>query len=320
MSDETRPRTAEKDSEAPRKNEPRWRKLVRVAAYAASVFGVAGLLAAGSAYGSMKDGAFEIGEELGKLDHIGTKSPIKLNGQPIFVGSQVLDMSVSETLDRAETLCHRGNPAHPGSDPASLDSPEMTLETDGPSIGKIREEREGRGVVVCFAPQEPVDGLRDKMDRYFEFFESGNLEDLGDLRYFFARATDDGGTHLVRVWTEGSFDFYAMTSLNGEDAPGSDPSDAPRPPKSRRLLSATADKTVYAVRVYETALSPTEIAATYDRLMTDRGWKGMVEHGNARVYQRHDVSIFVTPTTRDGRTLVSMLHMGYDSAVASGRQ
>lgn len=322
MRNEVNPATAAetKADEAPHKPEPRYRKLVRVMAYAASVFGIAGLLAASSAYGGVEDGALEIGQELGKLDGIGTKSPISLNGQPIYVGSQVLNMSVGEALDRAETLCHRGDPAHPGKEPLRLDSDELSLETEGDSIGKIREERDGRGVVICFAPDTPVAGLQEKMGRYLDFFKSGNLEELGDLRYFYAKETDAGKTHLVRVWTEGSFDFYAMTSLHGEDAPGSDPSDAPRPPESRRLLSATADKTVYAVRVYETKLSPAEIAETYDQRMVDRGWERLADSGVARVYQRRDVSVFVTPTTRDGRTLVSMLHMGYDPAVASGRR
>jgi len=321
QAEEKAQKKARRKLELDRLLEPRWRKVVRVMAYFAGVATVGGVLAAGSAYGSMKDGALEIGEELGKLDHIGRQTPIELNGQPIHVGSQVLDMSVTEALDRAEKLCDAGSMlSPPGPTGPSLDSDEMILETGGESIGKTRQEEDGRGVVLCFAPgdgEPPIDGIGDKIDRYMKFFETGDLADLGSLRYFFAKATDSGRTHVVRVWTEESFNLYAMTSLDGGDAPGSDPSDMPRPPQARRLMSATAEGTVYAARVYESKLTPEQLADAYDELMPERGWERIIHDGAARIYQRKDVSVFVTPTERDGRTLVSLLHMGYDPAVAS---
>ena len=172
--------------------------------------------------------------------------------------------------------------------------------------------------MVCFAPDEDevVDGIGDKLDHYVAFLRSGNLEDLGRLRYFFAKETPDGHTHLVPVWTEGSFDFYAMASLDGEDAPGTDPDDMPRPPESRRLLSATTEGSVYAARVYETALDPAALTASYDAAMPVRGWDIEIKRGSSRIYQRKQVSVFVTPIVKDGRTLVSLVHMGYDPEVA----
>jgi hypothetical protein len=130
------------------------------------------------------------------------------------------------------------------------------------------------------------------------------------------------------VWTDAPFNLMAMTSTSGGDAPGTDPSDMPRPPESRRLLSATVDTAVYASRVYESRLSPAEIADAYDRMMPERGWSQKVQNGDVRVYTRRDVSVFVTPTPRpprvsdtpteaDGQSLVSLLHMGHDPAVAS---
>jgi hypothetical protein len=107
-----------------------------------------------------------------------------------------------------------------------------------------------------------------------------------------------------------------MTSMNGEDAPGTDPDDTPRPPKSRRLLSATAEGAVYAARVYETSLDTYAVAEAYDAMMEDRGWSLEVKREASRVYQRKQVSVFVTPIVKDGRTLVSLLHMGYDPEVA----
>ncbi|HHH31621.1 MAG TPA: hypothetical protein ENK57_25185, partial [Polyangiaceae bacterium] len=91
-----------------RRPDTRARKIGRVLAYFAGVATAIGLVAAGSAYADVKDTMLEVGQELGSLDHIGSRTPIHLNGQPIFVGSQVLDMDVSEALDHAETLCAGG--------------------------------------------------------------------------------------------------------------------------------------------------------------------------------------------------------------------
>lgn len=308
------------DKPPPKRPESRFRKILRVMGYAVVVCTAAGLVAASSAYGDMKDGALEIGAELGNLGDIGSKTPIVLNGQPIYVGSQVLDMSVSEALDRAETLCQGGSPERPGASTAPLDSAEAAFDTDGKkSMGLMREERDGRGVVMCFAPSEqapPPDGIQDRMSRWLSFFATGDLDRLGKLRYMFARETDGGRTHLVRVWTDEPFNLYAFTSSTGGDAPGSDPQDMPRPPESRRLLSATVQTAVYATRVYESRLTPAQIAEAYDQQMPDQGWELALTAGEARIYKRHDVSVFVTPREHDGHSLVSLLHMGHDPSLA----
>lgn len=314
-----KPDTSGAPADAPvtRLRDSRPRKIARVLAYFACVATAVGLVAAGSAYADVKDTMLEVGQELGSLDHVGTKTPIHLNGQPIFVGSQVLDMSVSDALDRAETLCVGGDVEHPGQNDYDTQATDLEMQQREP-VTKLREEKGDRGAIVCFAPEEgeTVDGIGDKLDRYVAFLESGNLEDVGRLRYFFAKKTPSGRTHLIRVWTEGAFDFFAMAAMNGQDAPGTDPDDMPRPPESRRLLSATAEGAVYAARVYETALDPEAVARTYDAMMVERGWQLEVNRGTSRVYQRKQVSVFVTPIVKDGRTLVSLVHMGYDPEVA----
>jgi hypothetical protein len=241
--------------------------------------------------------------------------PIILNGQRIHLASSVHPMSVAETLDRAETLCKRGAPGTLDQPPEELlDSAAVTLETDSKkSRGMMRQERDGRGVVVCFAPPEGdsgEDSFKDRYKRFLTFMATGDLEAIGRLRYLYAKATDSGGTHLIRVWTDGPFNLYAMGREKGQDAPGTDPQDVPRPPESSRLLSATVDVAPYAVRVYESQRTAPDVAATYDREMPERGWKPLVRDGDARVYQKNDITVFVTPTVHEGKVLISMLHMG----------
>jgi hypothetical protein len=262
----------------------------------------------------MKESALEIGDELGKLGDVGNNTPIVLNGQRIHVGSSVHELTVSETLDRAEMFCRSGASGPISDQPEQLlDNASMSLKTETPARGMIRQERDGRGVVLCFAApegQSADDSFSDRYQRVVRFLATGDLEAMGRLRYLYARPTDTGRTQLIRVWTNGPFNLYAMAREGNKDTPGSDPKDAPRPPDSVRLLSATVDVAPYAVRIYETPRTPRDVAASYDKEMPGLGWKLLIGDGNARVYQRDDITVFVTPTEQEGRVLVSLLHMG----------
>jgi hypothetical protein len=314
--------TAATENRGPRRREGRARKIARVGAYVGVLCIAGGALAANSAYGSMKKGALEIGAELGQLGDVGPKVPIMLNGQAIHVGSSVFHgLSVSKTLDRAEELCESGSvPIEDGALRRLMDdSGDMKLEVekDRPAMGILRHEEAGRGVVLCFAPPEgqvAPRGVRARTGRIMEFLRTGNLDAMGRLRYLWARPSQDGeGTHLVRVWTDEPFNIYSMTAQNGRDTPGSDPFDVPRPPESIRLLTATVKTAAYAVRVYQTNLSTAEVAAAYDDAMAKRNWKKAIYRGDSRVYQRGDMSVFVTPRFKDGEVFVSLVHMGTDS-------
>jgi hypothetical protein len=309
------------------KPERSYHKLLRVFAYGLVLCTIGGALAVQSAYGGMKDNALAIGDELGKLGDIGTNTPLFLNGQPIHVGSTVLNMTVEETLDHAEELCERGSAARlrgPNlggdgrSNSAVPDTDELLLDTGGkPAMGIVRQEREDRGVVLCFAPREgeaAPSGVGERMQRWMSFLTTGEVDSVGRLRYLYARKTDTGRTHLIRVWTDAPFNIYALTAPDGEDAPGTDPADMPRPPESKRLLSATVGTADYAVRVYESRVAPDKVAADYDRTMPSHGWKLSVRDGHTRVYTRGDMSVFVTPSLHEGKALVSMLHMGTEAA------
>lgn len=306
----------------PPKKREEWRlfKVMRLLAYVAAVAIVAGGIAARSAFGSAKDSALEIGSELGKLGDVGLDTPLMLNGQPIHVGSSMHQMSVSDTLDLAEKLCEKG------ADPlagvyglgAAADGDQSKISPTGePGMGTVRQERDDRGVVLCFAPpegREAPTGPKEKIERFIEFMKTGELQEMGDLRYLFATRTPEGATHLVRVWTDTSFNFFAMSRpLEGGDAPGSDPSDVPRPPESTRLMSATVETADYAVRVYQSKATAAEVAQSYDKQLKADGWELDISDGDSRAYSRNDITVFVTPTLHEGKVLVSLLHMGVDN-------
>jgi len=297
------------------RREPRRRKVLRLLAYCSVVALVTGGLALRSAYGSVQKSALDMGEELGQLGDVGADRPLSLNGQQIFVGSSMVDLPFGEVLDRVEALCKTDS----GSLRRALENMPDAVESKSSNgdkkraIGIVREDQATRGVVFCFAHDREGHngGVADAISRFRSFAESGDLQDLGQLRYVYAKTTDSVRTQVISAWTEGSFDIKAFAPKeDGSDTQGTDPRDAPRPPNSVRLLTAGAAGVPYGVRVYRSKASTREVAEAYDAQMPARGWKLTVADGDRRVYSQGSIAMFVTTTEKPEGSLVSLVEMG----------
>jgi hypothetical protein len=132
---------------------------------------------------------------------------------------------------------------------------------------------------------------------------------------------------VIAAWTEGPFRFGALFPKGAGDAPGSDPSGAPRPDGSRRLLTASLESVPYGVRVYDAPGPAADVLAAYDRAMPASGWSpvagvadGLARAGRpGRAYAREGVDLLVfadvapSPAGRDqgdgARSVVSVIEM-----------
>src|SRR5205823_9086592 len=124
--------------------------------------------------------------------------------------------------------------------------------------------------LVCFATGKEIaqsEGYR----RVADFARSGNVGDIGSVRYVAVESLPTGGAHVVALWTEGSFPLQAMFPEQG-DAPGTDLANAVRPDGSRRVFSAYAEGAPYGIRVYETSKNGAAVLAQYDAAMPALGW------------------------------------------------
>lgn len=311
-------RTAARPADAKARREPRIKKLARLAVYCTAVSLGLGLVAARSVYGDVKQTALSMGHELGQLGDVGTKRPLRINGEPIFIGSSVEDLSVKEILDRTEARCKLASAGMA----ADLENLSATLkqgveEQVGASkaAGILREDRDDSGVVACLIRDEgePAGGMNDVAARLGEMVKTGNLGALGRLRYVFAEKTKTGRTHVVAAWTEGPFNLYALMPGAGKDAPGSDSTLVARPPRAQRILSADVEGVPYSVRIYDSAATPAEIVKMYDDEMPKKGWEptyGVPGEGpDQRAFMRPGSDVMVI-TSRDGaRTLVSIIEL-----------
>lgn len=295
------------------RRESRAKKLVRLGVYCSFVTMLAGGLALRSAYGSMKDAALELGSELGRLGDVGGRTPIRLNGQPIYVSSTVQPVELDDLLDRVEARCERDPIALADELPGLPEAAQKELrerQKAREAAGVVRHQEGDQGMVACFMRPEGSTWVGSRLAALNALAETGDLSKLGNLRYVYARRTDDGRTHVVTAWTDGAFNLFDLVPTNG-DTPGSDIPGVPRPLRSVRMLTATADGVPYSVRVYDSSAPAEAILAQYDRDLIDQGWEVLVAKlkTHQRVYGREGEHLYVLPREDQGRTLVTMIQM-----------
>jgi len=304
-----------------------WRvtKLARLAVYCGAVSVVLGLVAARSVYGDVKSSALSVGHELGKLEDVGTGRPLRINGEPIFVASTTEDLPLAAVLDRAEAGCKSAGAGVAAEVEAMPEALRQQIPPGARASGVLREDRGDRGVVACLVREDGKvsTGMKETVARLSAMVSTGDLAQVGQLRYVFAETTESGRTHVVAAWTAGPFNLYALLPEAGHDAPGSDPLDAPRPPRAQRILSADVEGVPYGVRLYDSKATPAEVVALYDAEMASRGWEPSVTdpvEGQAqRAFARPGADLLVI-TSKDGdRTIVSLITMGTAPAPKRGR-
>jgi hypothetical protein len=238
---------------------------------------------------------------------------LSINGQTVHVTSAHTSLSLGAVLDRFQELCE----THADGMVKDLGDLEPSLgrapTIEGfPGIGILRDERDGRGVIACFAAGGAVDTslLGARLQR---FTTSYDFAELGDLRYVAARTLESGSTEVVATWTEGHFRLGEMFPTEGE-ATGEDPRFAPRPAGGRRILSARDVRAPYGVFLYQVSGERSAALSGYARTAA---MAGFTEHravserdADSAAFERPGVDVLVNvSTTDDGLSLLSIVEM-----------
>lgn len=296
----------------------RTKRVARVSAYFGVVTLILGTIATRRVYGSVEKSALEVGGGLAQLgDVAGPNYDVKLNGETIHVSSTMTDKSVDQVLDQFEKECRE----HAGGLQEELNALPATVQGQIPPDLKtsggtgIMTTRDGnRGMVACLARDVDL-GYTGTLQALTRFARSGDLADLGKLRYVMAERGAGGRTHVIGVWTEGSFHIGSMFPAAG-DCPGSDLPETYRPEGSRRLLTASVDGAPFGVRIYQADGTPDEVLAKYDTGMTALGWRpahaadqGLGQAGRAFMRGPVDAFVAVQPTQDGKGTMVSFVSM-----------
>ena len=288
-------------------------RLVRVTAYATFLTLVLGVVAARTVHAHAERGALALGEKLLELS-AGEENvhELSINGQQVFVASAQTSRGLAEVLDRFERSCddHADGMVDDLRDLAgALERPAQTSGFAG--VGVLRDVRDGRGVVACFATGHSSDA-RDLAARLDRFATTTDLADLGHLRYVAARTLESGATQVVATWTSGPVKLSAMFPEHG-DAAGDDPAAAPRP-AGTRMLSARDRFAPYGVFLYASSGTPAAALAAYRTTMTAQHFvelPAIAERApEATAYERPGLDVFVTAQPMDdGTTLLSIIEL-----------
>lgn len=150
--------------------------------------------------------------------------------------------------------------------------------------GVLRVGDDRRGALACFDVGTPELSLEELVERAERVAETGDFSALGALRYVSVEGTPEG-SFFVASWSEGSLRLSQAFPAQG-DAPGRDPDGVPRPPRARRILSASERGRSEHVGVYVSQARSDELARFYRTELAARGFALLEAKGQRTT--RHD--------------------------------
>jgi hypothetical protein len=130
-------------------------------------------------------------------------------------------------------------------------------------------DQQGGVAALDFGDQPSVRTLRDRL---IDFVKTGNLGEVGRLRYVWYEKTADGGTRFLTVWTDERFNLTHLMPLERRDADGKDIDGVPRYPGTVRVLSAEERGMPERLAVYDGPGSPEAAQLFYQARMQTLGW------------------------------------------------
>jgi hypothetical protein len=279
---------------------------LRVATYLGVLAVVLLFFLARSVRAQMGEKSLALGQELAQFrDVLHGVHRVSLNGETLYVASAVSEQTMDQVLDRFEASCRERSGGLAEQFDRLPSDVKARIGADYPAIweqrlGIIREQRADQASIVCIERREGR-GLADVIGRYKSFARTGDLYDLGNLRYVYVRPTDNGKVHVVSTLTEGPFNLYNVIGKGGAEPAGADPPEVTRPPASKRLVSAQLEG-MYGAYMFTSDRQPVEVLGFYDGDMPVRGWQRLSGNDllDVQVWQRDGVTMVLHALRRDG--------------------
>ena len=189
---------------------------------------------------------------------------LQLNGAQLSFRTQTLDAPLEEVLAHYESLCA-------GQDAGLIER----LSTQA-------SHNDEAGYVACLDMPHAPRGFRSLSNRLRRFSATGDLAELGAVRYVHARrvsSAPEDKTFLLSVWADSALNLFRMLPAAGADGGGSDLAGVPRPPGSQRVLSAAEVGQPSGVVVYRVLdRSAAELVSFYRTELSKAGWTILERH------------------------------------------
>jgi hypothetical protein len=247
-----------------------WRALAGIARASAVLLllvGGATALVLGQARATLGERLLGFGAELPRWDSFRVASAprrLSLNGAELQLVSASTPLSATEALNRLERVCQaRGGLLGAEHLSSLLRAPSAQAATLLQPL--VRQESASRGTLACLDTGGAL-GVNELASRLSGFVQSGDLKDIGGLRYALAERVGDR-TSVLFIWSDGPLPLLRMFPKVG-DAPGFDAPGVPRPENSQRLLSAVELGAPYSFAAYRTSAT----LAPYQSTLKEAGF------------------------------------------------
>ena len=202
---------------------------------------------------------------------------ISLNGETIFAGNALSDESPGKVLGRYAEYCAKNAAQSPEEwKKLATDDVKNVVPNAGDGATVMRGgDGDEEGTVLCFT--RSASSKVSLNEAISNFAKTGELGELGSLRYVYAKKTENGGTHILSAWTLDSFNIKKLAPEGTEDVRGEDFKELPlaRPENSQRILSSRVEGMPYGINVYESDQEPKAVAAAFDEKLLKQGWVGI---------------------------------------------
>jgi hypothetical protein len=269
---------------------------LRAAAVLLAVIVVALAWSVRSAEAQLGEALVDFGDQLQRWSAgraLSAPRALTINGLELRLMTLQTKLSVDAALDHFQETCRGG-----------IQAPELAGKLDSSLLdASFQQVGEKEGVLACVDTGGPLD-VADLAGRLSRLQQSGDLAELGALRYVLARRSRDTTTLLV-LWTEGRTRLLDFLPKQG-DAPGHDLRDWPRAPRIRRLLSALEHGQPYAMTVHEAVdQSPESVLSWYRTALGAAGWSLTEQEGGLLAHRGERSVLLQVRASRTGKAVVT---------------
>lgn len=247
-----------------------------------------------------------------------------LNGARIEFATGTTNDPVSTVLDYYQRRCaeHDGSIREQLAEIAQSTQRNGRAQREEPtpniSLNTLRAGSENQGFVACLDLGNARLTPSEILQRLESFARTGNLTDVGRMRYLYAERSASGRTRFIGFWSDSELNIQRMFPTSG-DAPGEDLPDVPRAPGLRRLLHAFEEGQRYAMTIHAGTTSKQQVEQHFRREMPRHGWTFIPMHGGTPdlqgqtmlTYERGSTTVsLIIGTGADGQTSVTTLMGG----------
>lgn len=303
---------------------PRRRRALRVAIYLGTLGLLATCFAAQRAAAELSERSAALGRSLENFAGLsGRVTALSFNGASFSVSTKVLDESVEQTLERFVARCNEDTELLATDLEREL-KPRLGLDARVLQRLLVMRDKldDGTATSVCLGGlgEGGLSGLTTRMQA---FAKSGDVSELGQLRYTFMRGVGNR-THVILVSAEGPLQLGELFPSDARDVPGPEVVPGIRPAHATRIVAAAAAGTPHVMNAFRVAAEPSAAMSDYGEQLKAAGYAPTwipSGHGHhyevsqdttfARAYKRQDHVVVATsqPQT-DGGSLLAVAQIG----------